>query len=328
MSSANPVGIPVPQAVPQIVGQHQHTQGDVRRAIARAAEQTGVDFDYLIGQAKLESSMDPSARARTSSAAGLYQFINNTWLETMDRHGERLGFGSVADAIEMQGGRPHVTDPAQRDAIMALRFDPQAASLMAGALASDNREALRPVLGREAEPAELYLAHFLGAKGAGDFLTALQQTPDAAAASLFPRAASANRAIFYGSGGAQRSVRDVMSLFEHKIGAAMEGASPAGLAQPGFGFDQPFGRAASFGPPPFTTARPAGPLGQVARAVYSQTLPGSRASLPAMPQLPAHAPRASMAEVVRGSFGDGTGFSAEAQSRINRAYSKLEAFGL
>ena len=43
----------------------------VRASIARAAQSTGVDFNYLLAQAKLESSLDPSARASTSSAAAL-----------------------------------------------------------------------------------------------------------------------------------------------------------------------------------------------------------------------------------------------------------------
>ena len=52
---------------------------NVQSAIARAATRTGVDFDYLLAQAKLESGLDPSAKAGTSSATGLYQFIDSTW---------------------------------------------------------------------------------------------------------------------------------------------------------------------------------------------------------------------------------------------------------
>jgi len=45
--------------------------GQVRSAIAKAAQRTGVDFDYLLAQARIESSLNPNAKARTSSAAGL-----------------------------------------------------------------------------------------------------------------------------------------------------------------------------------------------------------------------------------------------------------------
>ncbi|MCX7676587.1 MAG: transglycosylase SLT domain-containing protein, partial [Alteraurantiacibacter sp.] len=56
-------------------------------AIARAAQATGTDFSYLLAQARIESGLNPAARARTSSASGLFQFIDQTWLATLDRHG-------------------------------------------------------------------------------------------------------------------------------------------------------------------------------------------------------------------------------------------------
>jgi hypothetical protein len=115
----------------------------VRAAIARAAQATGVDFSYLLAQAKIESSLNPSAKAPTSSAAGLYQFTNGTWLETLDRHGAEHGLGWAGDAIS--AGR--VTDPAMRAQIMALRYDANTAALMAGELAADNRAELATALG-------------------------------------------------------------------------------------------------------------------------------------------------------------------------------------
>ena len=100
----------------------------VRAAIASAARATGVNFDYLLAQAKIESGLNPSARAPTSSAAGLYQFTRGTWLATLEKHAGKHGLGWVQDAIS--GGT--VTDPQMRAQIMALRFDPQASALMAG----------------------------------------------------------------------------------------------------------------------------------------------------------------------------------------------------
>jgi hypothetical protein len=187
-------------------------EGQAQAAIARAARATGVDFSYLLAQARIESGMNPRAEARTSSATGLFQFIDQTWLATLDRHGERLGLGHVAQAIETTGGQARVSDPGARAAILDLRYDPEVASLMAGALAGDNRTALLPVLGREPDAPELYLAHFLGADGAGRFLTALGQDPDGSAAALLPAPARANRAIFYHQSGAPRSLAQVMEV--------------------------------------------------------------------------------------------------------------------
>jgi hypothetical protein len=190
---------------------------EVRSAIARAAEATGVDFDYLLAQARIESSLDPSARAATSSAAGLYQFTGSTWLETLERHGANHGLGWAASSVS--GGR--VSDPALRAEIMALRHDPQASALMAAEFANDNRTALSGVLGREPDATELYLAHFLGAGGASKFLGALQADSGQSATALLPQPAAANRAIFHGPGGA-RSVGEVMALIRGKVGRAME----------------------------------------------------------------------------------------------------------
>lgn len=196
-------------------------------AIARAAERTGVEFRYLLAQAQLESGMDPQAKANTSSATGLFQFIDQTWLAVLDRHGERLGYGAQAQAIETSDGRARITDPNLRQQILDLRFDPAASSLMAGALASDNGAELKTVLGRNPDASELYLAHFLGVAGASRFLGELASNPAASAVELLPRAAAANPAIFRHRSGAARSVAEVMEVIRRRVDRAMDHASPA-----------------------------------------------------------------------------------------------------
>lgn len=190
---------------------------EVQAAIARAAQATGVDFSYLLAQARLESSLDPSARASTSSAAGLYQFTGGTWLQTLEKHGAAHGVDWADAAID----RGRVSDPALRQQVLAMRHDPDLSARMAAELARDNRAALLPVLGREPDASELYLAHFLGAGGAGKFLTALSADPAQSAAALLPEAAAANRAIFYDNG-QPRSLGGVMGLLRDKVDQAMD----------------------------------------------------------------------------------------------------------
>lgn len=190
----------------------------VTGAIARAASGSGVDFNYLLGQARIESGLDPQARARTSSATGLYQFTRQTWLATLKRHGPAQGLEWAANAIETSGNGTHrVRDAAMRTAILDLREDPDAASAMAAAFASDNAGYLESRLGREAEPVDLYMAHFLGPDGAARFLAAHQANPGAAAASLFPEAAQANRGVFYAPDGTARSLDDIRSRFAARL---------------------------------------------------------------------------------------------------------------
>ncbi|PEQ14726.1 transglycosylase [Novosphingobium sp. PC22D] len=278
----------------------------MRAAIARAAQATGVDFDYLLAQAKLESSLDPQAKAGTSSAAGLYQFTRGTWLQTLDRHGANHGLGWAGDAIS--GGR--ITDPALASQIMALRYDPDASALMAAELAGDNRDALHGVLGREPDAAELYLGHFLGAQGASRFLGALASDPGQSAAALLPSAAGANRAIFYAPGGAARSVEGVMNLIRAKVDGAMEG-----------GFDVDWSQIARFDQGVTMGGAQAAPApapqwqgGPIAREFH--------ASLPAAPSVPTM----SMADTLAASFGGSDAQGTPAN--VRNAYAKLARFGL
>src|SRR6201995_1405815 len=112
----------------------------VAGAIRQAASFAGVSFEYMLTTAKMESDFNPSAGASTSSAHGLYQFIDQTWLGTVKEAGGQLGYGQYADAItKSSSGDYSVSDPSMRQAIMKLRDDPKAASSMAAALKQANR---------------------------------------------------------------------------------------------------------------------------------------------------------------------------------------------
>jgi hypothetical protein len=175
-------------------------QGLIEGAIRRASERVGVDFDFLIRTAQRESALNPAARARTSSASGLFQFIESTWLATLHRHGADHGYGRLASLIERTpDGGYRVRDGARRE-VLDLRFDPQAASLMAAELASDSAAYLRGRIGRDPSSGELYAAHFLGPAGAARLIQAVETNPGQSGAALFPSAAAANRSIFYRDG--------------------------------------------------------------------------------------------------------------------------------
>ncbi|OBV10925.1 transglycosylase SLT domain-containing protein [Erythrobacter dokdonensis] len=285
----------------------------VEAAIARAAEATTVDFGFLLAQAEVESAMDPEARAATSSATGLYQFIESTWLDTVKRHGTRFGLGALAEQIDVTAaGNAFVADPAQRQAILALRADPEVAALMAAGLAEDNRAHLAPILGRQPDHAELYLAHFLGAGGAGRFLSEMQADPSQSAAALFARPAAANRGIFYAPDGSPRSLAGVMGVLEGKLERALDRAGSAQTLR--------FARAdypaapAQRTPSPYLIADEAvfgpGPAPALTMPV------GSAVSLP---------PRVPMSQLLGATFGNE---ASAAPVQVRRAYDRLKAFGL
>ena len=169
-------------------------------AIQDASRKSGVDFSYLVKQAAVESSFDPNAKARTSSATGLYQFIQSTWLDMVEKHGEKYG-------IDVN---------APRKELLALRKDPELSSYMAAELANENEASLQANWGGEVGETELYLAHFMGAGGASAFLRANDRSPGMAAADLFPEAARSNRSVFF-DGHRARSVAEVYNLFDQKF---------------------------------------------------------------------------------------------------------------
>jgi Transglycosylase SLT domain len=185
-------------------------------AIRQAAQATGTSFQYLLATAQVESGLNPQAGASTSSARGLFQFIEQTWLATIKQSGTELGYGQYADAITKNAaGKYEVQDPVMRSAILKLRNDPAANAAMAGAFTKENASLLTQKLGRQPSEGELYIAHFLGVGGAAKLIAAAADNPNASAARLFPNAAHANTPIFYDhTNGAPRSiaqVRDVLT---------------------------------------------------------------------------------------------------------------------
>ena len=239
-------------------------------AIKQAASTTGTSFEYLLATAKMESNFNPTASASTSSARGLYQFIDQTWLGTVKEAGAQLGYGKYADAITKSGsGSYSVSDPAARNAIMKLRDDPAAASSMAAVLTQSNSFKLTGMIGRRPSDGELYMAHFMGVGGAAKLISNAEDNPQASGARLFPNAAAANRSIFFDRSGRARTVSEVYSVLTARYaGAANSQATRSAMAS--VGDIQPNVALAS--------AAPAAPA--IDNAAYLSTFPDVRAVTP------------------------------------------------
>jgi len=245
----------------------------VSGAIRQAAQATGTGFSYLVATAKVESGLDPNVKAPTSSATGLFQFIDQTWLMTMKQAGASLGYGRYAAAIEKTtSGRYVVNDPALRAEILNLRKDPSANAAMAGALTRINAARLRATIGREPTQGELYIAHFLGAGGAAKLINAAANKPNASAAQLFPRAAAANRSIFYDKQGGARSVTGVYGLLVTKLARAMPDTAPPRVT---YSDAPPRPPAALPSPVRAAAPSPAAPVANAATPLLAAQLQGS-----------------------------------------------------
>jgi hypothetical protein len=152
--------------------------------VVRAAQATHVDPAYMMALADKESSLLPDNKARTSSAEGLFQFIDATWLEVLRRFGPKHGYGAEAEAIRLVGGRPAVADAQERERLLGLRRDPYLSALMAGEMIRTHRETLAGKVARDPSFAELYMAHFLGVQGASRFVALLSEEPGKSARGL------------------------------------------------------------------------------------------------------------------------------------------------
>lgn len=204
-------------------------------ALRDAASATGSDFHYLLSTAIRESSLKADARSNTSSAAGLFQFVDQTWLGLVKTHGAKYGLGAMADAISKDGeGRYHAASAADRQAILGLRTNPQIAALMAGEYSRSSAATMQAALGRPVCGGELYAAHFLGPDAACRLIRASETTPDASAAALFPAAAGANHGVFFHADGTAKSVREVYDWAMRQPGAT----APVSAGGPGEALQQ------------------------------------------------------------------------------------------
>jgi hypothetical protein len=202
------------------VGGYQ-IDGEVLSSIRHASRKTGVEFGYLMAQAAQESAFKVDAKASSSSATGLYQFLDSTWMQMVRDHGAKHGLATEAAAIQRDGrGNLTVADPAMKKQILEMRKDPRISAVLGAEFALGNKAHLENALGHDVGSSELYLAHFLGAQGATRFLQAIERNGNQPAASLMPDAAASNKAVFYDkTTGRARTVREVFNLFSRSIEA-------------------------------------------------------------------------------------------------------------
>ncbi len=186
--------------------------------IVRAARDTETDPVYLMALADKESSFQPSVRAATSTAEGLFQFLTGTWLELLRSFGAKHGYAAEAELIEKRGGTLVVLKEADRRRVLALRRDPYVASLMAGEMMKRDRSRVEQRLGRDLKPTECYFAHFLGAASAGKFMELTAEKPHQPAQASFRAAAKANRSLFFRREGRKTRSLTVAEVYDRLDG--------------------------------------------------------------------------------------------------------------
>lgn len=195
----------------------------VMAALKTASSATGANFDYLVKTAQRESNFDPSAKASTSSATGLFQFTSETWLNVLERYGAKHGVK---------------TDGLSRDQLLDLRKDAGLSATMAGELAGENGKILAKKLGREPTSAELYTAHFMGPSDAARLIEAARANKPGVAADMFPRAALANANVFRDKEGAKLTTAELYTKLTGVDVKVADAGLASAVAQPANQFTQ------------------------------------------------------------------------------------------
>lgn len=149
----NPPGQEQPGLIFQLVENGQPV--DPSRQIGGAVEVAGSNaVEALIAQIiRVESGGNPHAKNPLSTASGLGQFIESTWLRMMRTY------------------RPDLVASMSRGELLDLRFDAAMSREMVRRLAQENEAYLR-ARGHDISSGRLYLAHFLGPAGADQALRA------------------------------------------------------------------------------------------------------------------------------------------------------------
>lgn len=155
--------------------------------------ESNIDPKYYEKLAQIESSNNPNAKAKTSSAAGLYQFTKGTW-------------NDIVKKLKL--------DYTEED-----RYDPEKSKVVIEQFTKDNKNYLEGRLGRSVTEGELYLAHFLGRGGAMGVLSSMDQNFNEPIENTISQdAIDRNQSIFLNEDGSTKRNVDIYNWANTKFG--------------------------------------------------------------------------------------------------------------
>ena len=165
---------------------------EMKTLIEASAKSVGIDPKLATAVAAVESDFKPNAGNGSSSAKGLFQFIDDTWKEQISKYGSKYGLPPNSSV-----------------------FDPKANALMGAQYIKTNVESLKQTTDTVG-PVEAYMAHFLGLGGAKEFLGAMKSSPETIGSELMPKAASKNTETFTSKGKAL-TLKEIYEVIYKKL---------------------------------------------------------------------------------------------------------------
>lgn len=205
---------------------HFGYEAGTTRSLYRAHLQTGVDFKLLVLKALMESDYGHFEVAANSSARGIFQYIESTWLVLMHRYGEKIGYKHYADAItynekaktaELNGSAEHL-----RGEILALRFDEEVSALIKAHQIIEETDVIQSYKrGKAVTATDHYIAHMLGLYVMKDFYMLIDRrspiTPARYSSNPHMREAAATNRSFFFKGGAPITASQSYKIFEQRV---------------------------------------------------------------------------------------------------------------
>ena len=199
--------------------------GAVISNLYKASIKSGVDFELLLVKAILESDLGRFKEARHSSARGVFQYIEPTWLVLIKRYGKQIGYPEYARAVSVskRSGIPYFKGPAKylRPEILALRYDPEASALIKAYQIKEETDVIRSFKrSKKVTATDHYIAHMMGLALAKELYDLKYKNSVIAVARLnkpeMREAAKLNRLFFY-DGKRALTATAVYRKFEQRI---------------------------------------------------------------------------------------------------------------
>ena len=132
------------------------------------AHETGVSFELIVIKAMIESNLGKNTIAKHSTARGLFQYIESTWLSLIQRYGEKIGYASYAEALEYDliTKRYIITSeensPSRQD-ILDLRDDQKISTLIKAYQILDEQKTIENYTNGQAPTiTDHYIVHMMG----------------------------------------------------------------------------------------------------------------------------------------------------------------------
>ena len=207
-------------------------------SLYKASLKTGVDFELMVLKAKMESDLGRATIAQHTSARGVFQYIEPTWLTLMRRYGDDIGYGHYAKAIKRAKypGLPYIegNNPYLKAEILALRHDLDASAMLQAYQVREETDVIKSMKRGRVTATDHYIVHMLGVPLAKQFYkmqASMSLSPVAKSRNPAMREAAAmNRSFFYSRSG-PLAAREVYAKFEAKVGREIRNLRKAVFTQ-------------------------------------------------------------------------------------------------